>query len=91
MLDFDSGAFPPIGLPEIAVVGPRGAVEIIFHEDLGDEERIAQRTGEYRRNFANPFVAAHRGYIDDVIAPHATRKRICRSLANRSMADCTAW
>ena len=66
---------------EIAVMGPKGAVEIIFREDIGDEEKIAGRTEEYRRKFANPFIASSRGYIDDVIAPHATRKRICRSLA----------
>jgi len=66
---------------EIAVMGPKGAVEIIFRNDIGDEERIAKRTEEYRRKFANPFIAGSRGYIDDVIAPHATRKRICRSLA----------
>jgi len=66
---------------EIAVMGPKGAVEIIFRSDLGDEEKIARRTDEYRRKFANPFIAGKRGYIDDVIAPHATRKRICRSLA----------
>jgi propionyl-CoA carboxylase beta chain len=66
---------------EIAVMGPKGAVEIIFREDIGDEEKIAERTEEYRYKFANPFIASSRGYIDDVIAPHATRKRICRSLA----------
>ena len=66
---------------EIAVMGPKGAVEIIFREDIGDEEKIARRTEEYRTKFANPFVAGSRGYIDDVIAPNTTRKRICRSLA----------
>jgi propionyl-CoA carboxylase beta chain len=66
---------------EIAVMGPKGAVEIIFRKDIGDEEKIAERTEEYRQKFANPFIAASRGYIDDVIAPHATRQRICRSLA----------
>ncbi len=66
---------------EIAVMGPKGAVEIIFREDIGDDEKIAERTEEYRQKFANPFIAGSRGYIDDVIAPHATRKRICRSLA----------
>jgi propionyl-CoA carboxylase beta chain len=66
---------------EIAVMGPKGAVEIIFREDIGDDEKIARRTEEYRQKFANPFVAGSRGFIDDVIAPHATRKRICRSLA----------
>jgi len=66
---------------EIAVMGPKGAVEIIFRKDIGDDEKIAERTEEYREKFANPFIAAGRGYIDDVIAPHATRKRICRSLS----------
>jgi propionyl-CoA carboxylase beta chain len=66
---------------EIAVMGPKGAVEIIFRKDIDDEEKIAAHTEEYRRKFANPFIAGHRGYIDDVIAPHATRQRICRSLA----------
>jgi propionyl-CoA carboxylase beta chain len=66
---------------EIAVMGPKGAVEIIFRGDLGDEEKIARRTQEYREKFANPFVAGARGFIDDVIIPHSTRKRICRSLA----------
>ncbi len=66
---------------EIAVMGPKGAVEIIFRQDLGDEARIAERTEEYRVKFANPFVAASRGFIDDVIMPHSTRRRICRALA----------
>ena len=66
---------------EIAVMGPKGAVEIIFRQDLGDEEKIARLTEDYRRKFANPFIAGHRGYIDDVILPRTTRQRICRSLA----------
>jgi propionyl-CoA carboxylase beta chain len=66
---------------EIAVMGPKGAVEIIFRSDAGDTQKIAERTEEYRRKFANPFVAGHRGFIDDVIMPRETRKRICRSLA----------
>jgi propionyl-CoA carboxylase beta chain len=66
---------------EIAVMGPKGAVEIIFRSDIGDDEKIAERTEEYRHKFANPFIAGSRGYIDDVIAPHATRERVCRSLA----------
>ena len=66
---------------EIAVMGPKGAVEIIFREEKNDPEKIAARTEEYRQKFANPFIAGHRGYIDDVIMPHETRKRICRSLA----------
>ena len=65
---------------EIAVMGAKGAVEIIFRKDIGDEEKIAARTEEYQDKFANPFVAAGRGYIDDVIMPHATRKRITKSL-----------
>ncbi len=66
---------------EIAVMGPKGAVEIIFRGDIGDAEKIEARTEEYRQKFANPFVAASRGYIDDVIKPRNTRRRICRALA----------
>ena len=66
---------------EIAVMGPKGAVEIIFRADIGDAKKIAERTGEYRQKFANPFVAASRGFLDDVIMPSATRPRIARSLA----------
>lgn len=66
---------------EIAVMGPKGAVEIIFREEKGDPEKLAQREAEYKAKFANPFVAGARGFIDDVIMPHETRKRICRSLA----------
>ena len=65
---------------EIAVMGPKGAVEIIFRADMGDPDKIQQRTDEYRRKFANPFVAASRGYIDDIILPRETRTRIARSL-----------
>ena len=66
---------------EIAVMGPKGAVEIIFRSDIGDEDKIAERTEEYRHKFANPFIVGSRGYVDDVITPHETRKRVCRSLA----------
>jgi propionyl-CoA carboxylase beta chain len=66
---------------EIAVMGPKGAVEIIFRADAGDPEKIEARTQEYREKFANPFVAASRGYIDDVIMPQSTRRRLCRALA----------
>ena len=66
---------------EIAVMGPKGAVEIIFREEKNDPAKLAEREAEYKEKFANPFVAASRGFIDDVIMPHATRKRICRSLA----------
>ena len=66
---------------EIAVMGPQGAVEIIFRGDMGDAEKIEKRVEEYREKFANPFIAGHRGFIDDVIMPHNTRRRICRALA----------
>ncbi|MDE0147158.1 MAG: acyl-CoA carboxylase subunit beta [Rhodospirillaceae bacterium] len=65
---------------EIAVMGPKGAVEIIFREDRDDADKIEARTEEYRRKFANPFIAGRRGFIDDVIMPRSTRRRICRSL-----------
>ena len=66
---------------EIAVMGPKGAVEIIFRGDLKDPKKIERRAEEYREKFANPFVAGSRGFIDDVIMPHSTRRRLCRSLA----------
>jgi propionyl-CoA carboxylase beta chain len=66
---------------QIAVMGAKGAVEIIFRADMGDSEKIAARTREYEDRFLSPFVAAERGYIDDVIMPHATRARIARALA----------
>ena len=65
---------------EIAVMGAKGAVEIIFREDMGDPAKLAAKVAEYKARFANPFVAGARGFIDDVILPHETRKRICRSL-----------
>ncbi len=66
---------------QIAVMGAKGAVEIIFRADIGDADKIAARTREYEERFLSPFVAAERGYIDDVIMPHSTRKRIARALA----------
>ncbi len=66
---------------EIAVMGPKGAVEIIFREHAGDPEKIEELTEDYRQKFANPFIAGHRGFIEDVIKPSFTRKRLCRSLA----------
>ena len=66
---------------QIAVMGAKGAVEIIFRADIGDAKKIAARTKEYEERFLSPFIAAERGYIDDVIMPHATRRRICRALA----------
>ncbi|MHB1204519.1 MAG: acyl-CoA carboxylase subunit beta [Rhodospirillaceae bacterium] len=72
---------------EIAVMGAKGAVEIIFRQDIGDPKKIADRTKEYETNFANPFRAANLGFIDDVIMPHGTRRRICRSLAMLKSKD----
>ena len=65
---------------EIAVMGAKGAVEIIFRADAKDPEKLAEREAEYKARFANPFVAASLGYIDDVIMPHGTRRRIVRAL-----------
>ncbi len=66
---------------EIAVMGPKGAVEIIFRAELGDGEKMAAREAEYREKFANPFIAGHRGYVDDVIMPRNSRRRIARAFA----------
>jgi propionyl-CoA carboxylase beta chain len=66
---------------QIAVMGAKGAVEIIFRADMGDPDKIAARTKEYEERFLSPFVAAERGYIDEVIMPHATRQRVSRALA----------
>ena len=65
---------------EIAVMGAKGAVEIIFRKEAGDPEALAAREAEYKEKFANPFVAAGLGYIDDVIMPHGTRRRLIRAL-----------
>ena len=65
---------------EIAVMGPKGAVEIIFRQDRDDAGKIEARTDEYREKFANPFVAGALGFIDDVIMPHGTRRRLARAL-----------
>ena len=65
---------------EIAVMGSKGAVEIIFRQEMGDPDKIAARTEEYQQTFANPFIAGHRGFIDDVILPRDTRRRVSRSL-----------
>ena len=66
---------------QIAVMGAKGAVEIIFRADIGDKDKIAARTKEYEERFLSPFVAAERGYIDEVVMPHSTRRRIARALA----------
>jgi len=65
---------------EIAVMGAKGAAEILYRKDAGDSEKIAAHTKEYEARFLNPFVAAERGYIDDVIMPHSTRRRVARAL-----------
>jgi propionyl-CoA carboxylase beta chain len=62
-------------------MGAKGAVEIIFRSDLSDPEKIAARTKEYEDRFLSPFVAAEHGYIDEVIMPRVTRKRLARALA----------
>ncbi|MEM8688116.1 MAG: acyl-CoA carboxylase subunit beta [Pseudomonadota bacterium] len=75
---------------EIAVMGAKGAVEIIFRKDLGDAEKIAEHTKNYEDRFCSPFVAAERGYIDEVILPRNTRWRIARAfnmLANKTMEN----
>ncbi|WAT18569.1 acyl-CoA carboxylase subunit beta [Aurantiacibacter sp. MUD11] len=75
---------------EIAVMGAKGAVEIIFRKDRDDPDKIAEKTKEYEDRFANPFVAAQRGYIDEVIYPHSTRKRIAlglRKLRNKQLQN----
>ena len=66
---------------EIAVMGAKGAVEIIYRSEIGDKGKIAARTMDYETRFANPFVAAERGFIDEVIMPHTSRKRIARAFA----------
>ena len=70
---------------EIAVMGAKGAVEIIFRADANDPDALAAREAEYKQRFANPFVAASLGYIDDVIMPHGTRRR--RSARSRASAE----
>ena len=75
---------------EIAVMGAKGAVEIIFRQEKDDPAKIAERTKEYEDRFANPFVAAQRGYIDEVIHPHSTRRRIAlglRTLRTKSLEN----
>ena len=75
---------------EIAVMGAKGAVEIIFRSDLGDEDKITSRTAEYGEKFANPFVASARGYIDDIIMPQNTRSRVARAfvmLKNKKLVN----
>jgi len=65
---------------QIAVMGAKGAVEIIFRDEKGDPAKLAAREAEYKAKFANPFIAAERGYIDDVIEPGRTRRELIRAL-----------
>jgi propionyl-CoA carboxylase beta chain len=69
---------------EIAVMGPEGAVNIIFRKELAEakdpEKKRAELVEEYRTKFANPYVAASRGFIDDVIEPSTTRARLINAL-----------
>ena len=67
---------------QIAVMGAKGATEILYRSELSDPEKIAERTAEYEANFANPFRAAERGFIDEVIMPHSTRRRVARAFAS---------
>ncbi|WP_299282537.1 acyl-CoA carboxylase subunit beta [uncultured Tateyamaria sp.] len=77
---------------EIAVMGAKGATEIIHRADLGDADKIAQHTADYEARFANPFVAAERGFIDEVILPRNTRKRVSRAFASlRNKSVQTPW
>ena len=67
---------------EIAVMGAKGAVEILFRNEIKDKKKIAKRTDQYTEQFVNPFIASKRGFIDDVIKPHSTRRRIAVALDN---------
>ncbi|AIC27478.1 acyl-CoA carboxylase subunit beta [Rhizobium sophoriradicis] len=75
---------------QIAVMGAKGAVEIIFRKDIADPEKIAAHTKMYEDRFLSPFVAAERGYVDEVIMPHSTRRRLARGLKmlrNKDLAN----
>lgn len=72
---------------EIAVMGAKGAVEILYRKEKDDADKIAARTKDYEDLFANPFVAAQRGFIDDVIMPHNTRARVIRGLRKLANKD----
>ena len=69
---------------EIAVMGPKGAVEILFRRELDEAENSeaaeAAQIEEYREEFTNPYIAAARGYVDDVIDPRETRERLISAL-----------
>ena len=69
---------------EIAVMGPEGAVNILYRRELPADapaEARAERVAEYTENFANPYIAAQRGYVDDIIEPTETRSRLIAAFA----------
>ncbi|HQQ96498.1 MAG TPA: acyl-CoA carboxylase subunit beta [Cyclobacteriaceae bacterium] len=70
---------------EIAVMGAKGAAEIIFKKEISEapdpEAKLAEKVDEYTRKFANPYKAAHRGYVDEVIYPEQTREKLIRAFA----------
>jgi len=77
---------------EVAVMGAKGATEILYRAELGDVDKIAARTKDYEDRFANPFVAAERGFIDEVIMPQSTRRRVARAFASlRNKATALPW
>ena len=77
---------------EVAVMGAKGATEILYRSELGDAAKIAARTKEYEDRFANPFVAAERGFIDEVIMPQSTRRRVARAFASlRTKKQSNPW
>ena len=69
------------GNAEIAVMGAQGAIEVLYRNKLDDKEFIKEKIAEYQEKFTNPYIAASRGFIDDVIRPQNTRWRICRALS----------
>jgi propionyl-CoA carboxylase beta chain len=70
---------------EIAVMGPEGAVNVLYKRELdaaSDPQRVrAERVAEFREKFANPYIAASRGFIDEVIRPRETRRKLIRALS----------
>ena len=63
-------------------MGAKGATEILYRSELKDEKKIAKRVTDYEDRFQNPFVAAEKGFIDEVIMPRNTRKRVARAFAS---------
>ena len=66
---------------EIAVMGAKGAVEILHRKKIDDKKFIDEKTQEYEDKFANPFIAAERGFLDDIIIPKNTRYRIIQAFS----------